>query len=163
MRRIIASLLLILGFTGAASAFDSPKALVEAIYQPYKVGEVHTDRSQFYSTRLKEILTANLQLQESVDPAGVPVNPSAPDLLNFDPFIAGQNALLLDLVIGEPLIKGDRAVTTVSFSNFDHEAILSLALVREADGWKVDDVASLGSTEKWLLSWLAQYDPFGVN
>ena len=43
MRRIIASLLLILGFTGASSAYDSPKSLVEAIYQPYSAGQKHED------------------------------------------------------------------------------------------------------------------------
>ena len=35
-------------------------------------------------------------------------------------------------------------------------------MVKEADGWKVDDVASLGGDQNWLLSWLLQYDPFGA-
>ena len=34
---------------------------------------------------------------------------------------------------------------------------------KDPDGWKVDDVASLGEGENWLLSWLLQYDPFSVN
>ena len=37
------------------------------------------------------------------------------------------------------------------------------ALVKEADGWKVDDIASLGEGENWLLSWLLQYDPFAIR
>ena len=164
MRRIIASLLLIIGFTGAASAaYESPKALVDAIYQPYQNGGEHTDLSVFYSERLKGIIAENLALQESTDPVGVPVSPATPDLLHFNPFIGGENALLLDVVIGEPVISGDRAVVSVSFHNFDHAALLSLALVREGDGWLVDDVASLGGSEKYLLSWLAEYDPFGIN
>lgn len=84
-------------------------------------------------------------------------------MLAFDPFIEGQNSLLMDVVIGEPVITGDRAVSTVSFHNFDHLSLISVAMVREADGWKVDDVASLAGSQNWLLSWLLQYDPFGVN
>ncbi len=110
MRRIIASLFLIIGFTGAASAaYESPKALVEAIYQPYQHGGEHTDLTAFYSERLKGIIADNLALQESTDPVGVPVSPATPDLLHFNPFIGGENALLLDVVIGEPVVSGDRA------------------------------------------------------
>lgn len=163
MRRIIASLLLILGFTGASSAFDNPRALVEAIYQPYSAGQKHEDGlEKFYSMRLKDLYAANLERQ-SVDQGGAAVDPDAPDMLAFDPFIEGQNSLLLDVVIGEPVMNGDRAVSTVSFHNFDHPSLISVAMVREADGWKVDDVASLGGSQNWLLSWLLLYDPFGVN
>ena len=42
-------------------------------------------------------------------------------------------------------------------------SLISVAMVREADGWKVDDVASLAGSQNWLLSWLLQYDPFSVN
>lgn len=119
MRRIIASLLLVIGFTGGASAYDSPKALVEAIYQPYASGQKHAALEKFYSARLKDLYAANLERQ-SVDQKGAAVDPDAPDMLGFDPFIEGQNSLLLDLVIGEPVLNGDRAVAAVSFHNFDH-------------------------------------------
>ncbi|MGV3492166.1 MAG: hypothetical protein ACO1OG_12695 [Devosia sp.] len=163
MRRILLGLAFLLGFTGVAAAYDSPKALVEAIYAPYRTGGEHTDLGPFYSERLKGIIAANIAKQQSTDVVGVPVSPATPDLLQFNPFIGGENALLLDLVIAEPVVVGDRAVVSVSFYNFDHTALLSLALVRENGGWLVDDVASLGASEKYLLSWLAEYDPFGIN
>ena len=163
MRRIIASLLLIIGFSGAATAYDNPRALAEAIYQPYTAGKKHeAGLEQFYSARLKALYAANLERQ-SVDTQGAAVDPDAPDMLTFDPFIEGQNSLLLDLFVAEPVISADRAVVTVSFHNFDHQSLISIAMVREADGWKVDDVASLAGSQNWLLSWLLQYDPFGVN
>jgi hypothetical protein len=162
MRRIIASLLLVLGFAGAAVAYDSPRGLVEAIYQPYLAGRAHAGLEQFYSTRLRGLYAANLERQ-SVDAIGASIDPDAPDMLSFDPFIEGQNSLLLDLVIGEPVVNGDRAVASVSFHNFDHRSLITIAMVREADGWKVDDVASMAGSENWLLSWLLQYDPFDVN
>lgn len=162
MRRILASVLLVIGLGGAAMAHDSPKGLVEAIYQPYQAGSKHTGLEQFYSVRLRELYAANLERQ-SVDAIGASLDPDAPDMLNFDPFIEGQNALLLDLVIGEPVVNGDRAVASVSFHNFDHRSLITIAMVREADGWKVDDVSSMDGSENWLLSWLLQYDPFDVN
>ncbi|MBN9314627.1 MAG: DUF3828 domain-containing protein [Devosia sp.] len=162
MRHIIASLLLILGVTGAAVAYDDPKALVEAIYQPYAAGEKHGSLEQFYSSRLKDLYASNAERQ-AIDQKGAAIDPDAPDMLTFDPFIEGQNSLLLDLVIGAPVTSGDRAVVTVSFHNFDHMSLISLSLVKQADGWKVDDVASLAGGQNWLLSWLLQYDPFSVN
>jgi hypothetical protein len=151
-----------MGFTGASSAYDSPKSLVEAIYQPYTSGQKHDGLEKFYSMRLKDLYASNLERQ-TVDQEGAAVDPDAPDMLSFDPFIEGQNSLLLDLVIGEPVMVGDRAISTVSFHNFDHMSLISVAMVREADGWKVDDVASMGGSQNWLLSWLLQYDPFAVN
>jgi hypothetical protein len=60
------------------------------------------------------------------------------------------------------VIIGDRALVTVGFHNFDQPTLLSLSLVREPDGWKVDDVTSTGGEEKWMLSWLLLYDPWGL-
>lgn len=162
MRHLVASLFIILGLAGAAQAFDSPKALIGAIYEPYLGGARHDSLEQFYSERLKELYAQNLE-QQSVDATGEAIDPNAPDMLAFDPFIEGQNSLLLDLVIGEPVTNGDRSVVTVTFHNFDHTSLISVAMVREADGWKVDDIASLGGGENWLLSWLLQYDPFSVK
>ena len=116
---------------------------------------------QYYSARLKKIYADNIERQ-AVDGKGRAVDPDAPAILSFDPFIEGSNSLLLDLQIGEPMVMGDRATAGVTFHNFDHKSLLNLSLVKEADGWKVDDIASLGGEQNWLLSWLLQYDPFGM-
>ena len=49
----------------------------------------------------------------------------------------------------------------VSYHNFDQPRLLSIAMVREGDGWKVDDVTSMGKEEHGLLSWALTYDPLG--
>jgi hypothetical protein len=161
--RILAGVVFFIGMVGGAIAYDSPRALAEAIYEPYTVGpQNEAGLERFYSSRLKALYAAHLERQ-SIDGQGTTVDPDAPDLLAFDPFIEGQNSLLLDLVIAEPVISGDRASVTVSFHNFDHKSLITLGMVREADGWKVDDVASLAGEQNWLLSWLLQYDPFSLN
>lgn len=163
MRQLIIGLLFALGLTGAASAFDDPKALLEAIYAPYTAGRTPGDREQYYSARLKGLYAANLERQSLDAKTGTEVDPNAPDLVGFDPFIEGDHALLLNLSIGTPVVQGERALATVTFHNFDHTSLLAITMKREPDGWKVDDIASMGSEQNWLLSWLLQYDPFGVN
>jgi hypothetical protein len=165
---------MVLAFVAPATAYEDPKALVEAIYQPYASGQKQADLNQFYSARLKQLYAQSIARHSEVamgsDGAGAgsadvqPLpTPQPHDLLNFDPFIEGQNALINDLSIGEPQVLGDRAVVPVSFHNFDHASLMSLSLVKEPDGWKVDDIAALGGAENWLLSWLLQYDPFSEN
>lgn len=161
MRYLFALVFLALGGIGAAQAYDDPKALLDAIYAPYIAGKAPARPENYYSASLKELLAKNLARQ-AVDTKGQPVDPDAAPTLSFDPFIEGQHSLLLDVAITAPVLQGDHAAAIVSFHNFDHASLLSIAMVKEADGWKVEDVASLGSDQNWLLSWLLQYDPFGA-
>lgn len=163
MRQLLIGLFLVLGFVGTTQAYDDPKALLDAIYAPYTAGQTPGDREQYYSARLKGLYAANIERQAVDGNTGASVDSNAPDLLGFDPFIEGDNALLLDLAIGTPVVQGERALATVTFHNFDHTSLLAITMKREPDGWKVDDIASMGSDRNWLLSWLLQYDPFGVN
>jgi hypothetical protein len=148
---MVAALVGAVMFSGPAAAFDEPKPLVQAIYDSYRAGEAVPDLTPFYSERLKAIFATYYEEQraEATPEADTP----------FDPFVGGDNPLLFDLRIGEPMVLGERAVVDVSFNNFDHPSLLSLALTKEEDGWKVDDVTSHGGEEPWLLSWLLQYDP----
>jgi hypothetical protein len=145
-----------------AFAFDNPRALVEAIYQPYINGQQQTNLAQFYSSGLKQLFLehANAKAQEQDITGSVPTE--IEPVLSFNPFINADNALLLDVAIGEPVVVGDKALVTVAFHNFDEPTLLSLSLIKEADGWKVDDVTSTGGEEKWMLSWLLLYDPWGI-
>ena len=155
MRTILAIILTLMAMP--AFAFDDPKALVEAIYAPYTtLGTAREqDPAQYYSERLRGLVATNAAPTAAGD--------AAPAVLDFNPFIGGQQALLRDLVIGAPVLLKGKAMVTVSFTNFDRSSLLALSLVKQADGWKVDDVASLGEGENWLLSWLLQYDPFQIN
>ena len=152
--RAILALILMLAAALPAFAYDTPKALVEAIYAPYATlgAATEQDPAQYYSERLKGLVASNA--------AG---GDGAANVLAFNPFIGAQQALLRDLSISEPVVTGAKAIATVSFHNFDHSSLLALSLVQEADGWKVDDIASMGEGENWLLSWLLQYDPFAIR
>jgi hypothetical protein len=167
MRAILVAIIVMLA-SAPAFAFDDPKALVAAIYAPYQAASAAKDQdpTQFYSERLKGLVSAHAAKAArdvlSTPDAGKDTGDVAP-VLSFNPFVGAQHSLLIDLSIGAPVLLGDKAMVAVSFHNFDQATLLSLSLVKDADGWKVDDVASLGEGEHWLLSWLLQYDPFSVN
>lgn len=167
MRTILLGIMLAL-IAAPAFAFDDPKSLVTAIYAPYQTPGQATaqDPAQYYSERLKGLVSSHAakaasDLLESSN-TGTDTGEVAP-VLGFNPFIAGQQSLLMDLQVSEPTVLNDKATITVSFHNFDQATLLALSLVKAADGWKVDDVASLGQGEHWLYSWLLQYDPFSQN
>lgn len=154
--------ILFLALPAAAQAFDDPKALLEAIYQPYQAGKKHDSLDPFYSNRLKGLFIDHAN-RSTGDVAEVTSGTDASPNRIFNPFLDSDNALLLDVMIGEPVVLGDNALATVSFHNFDHPSLLSVAMVKEADGWKVDDVTSTGAGENWMLSWLLIYDPWDVK
>lgn len=139
------------GLPSSAQAFDDPRELVESIYSNYVPGKDRPDLSKYYSKTLQHYFE---RYEEKL-------SDEATSEIAFDPFVSADNALLNGLTIGEPTVRGNRATVNVTFDNFDHPTMLTLSLVREADGWKVDDVVSLGSEEHWLLTWALVYDPFG--
>lgn len=156
MRILGLGTVLLVGWAGPVFAFDEPKALVSAIYEPFQKGQKPADLQQYYSANLKALF-AHAGERDGVGPlANAEPVEAAP---SFNPFVSDENYLLYDLVIGEPQVIEDRAAVTVRFHNFDHPSLLTLSLIKEADGWKVDDVASMGKDEHWLLSWLLTYDP----
>ena len=167
MRALLLAVALAL-MAAPAFAFDDPKALVTAIYAPYQTpgAAANQDPAQYYSERLKGLVSGHAAKAASdllsSPNAGTNTGDVAP-ALSFNPFIDAQHSLLMDLAVGEPIVIADKAMVSVSFHNFDQATLLSLSLVKDPDGWKVDDVASLGQGEHWLLSWLLQYDTFSTN
>ena len=144
----------------AAERFDDPKALVTAIYAEYQPGAQASAPNSFYSQRLQGLFDQAVENNVFADEAAVTGGKFVPAQM-FNPFVPDVSALLFDLSVGEPVIIDDRAVVTVSYHNFDHPRLLSIAAVREADGWKVDDVAAMGSDDHWILSWALTFDPTG--
>ena len=145
---------------GLAQAFDTPRALLEAIYQPYQAGKTHESLDPFYSNRIKGLF---IDHANRVTGDVATLDTDATPNRAFNPFLDSDHALLLDVTISDPILLGEDALATVSFHNFDHPSLLSIAMVKEPDGWKVDDVTSTGKGENWMLSWLLIYDPWDVK
>ena len=147
MRKTLAALSLIAAIAApvaalAAPVFDTPRALLEYAYEPYSSGNFSDDPYELYSARLKGLL------EQSV--AETPEDEIGP--LDFDPFIDAQDYDLSALTIDAPEVNGDEATARVTFKNFDVEEDLRFDLVKEADGWKIDDIASVTPDLQWRLT-----------
>ncbi|RYE60859.1 MAG: hypothetical protein EOP20_01345 [Hyphomicrobiales bacterium] len=163
MTRVILALLLVLAPLVPATAeetYSDPKALVQAIYDAYRPGAPKGDPTAHYSSRLKGIVALAEDTAHVTNTVGSELDPVADP--TFNPFLPDDSALLFDLAVGEPARLDGRAVVTVTYHNFDQPRLLAISLVEEDGGWKVDDVASMGSDVPWLLSWALAADPYAM-
>ena len=127
-----------------AFAYDTPKALLEAVYAPYEKGDSFNwdnwDETQFRSKELNELFAKDLK--EADGEVG---------RIDFDPYVDGQDYQISDLKFGDATITGDTAKVEVTFKNFEMEEDMVFTLVKEADGWKIDDVNSKGGADPYDL------------
>lgn len=138
----IMSVLCVCVLVAGAYAHETPRALIEAVYAPYLADSIPDGESDWRSERLNALYEA--------DAARTPEGEIG--ALGFDPYINGQDWTITELSIGEPVLEGDRGTVSVTFRNFDVEQTLVYSIVREADGWKVDDVESMAGEAQYVLS-----------
>lgn len=133
-RLVVLSVLLTFTAPAFAQPYDSPKALLEALYAGYLLpNEFPPDQSPLQSERLNALFEGDRK--EADGDIG---------RIDFDPYVNGQDYQITDLVIGEPLIAGGKAAVKVTFANMGTPQELGYLLVEE-DGWKVDDVWYAGT------------------
>lgn len=135
MRRLLLALFAVAVTAFSAFAFDTPDALLKALYTPYSKGDDFDwskwDEAQFRSKHLNDLFAKDLKEADGEN-----------GRLDFDPYIDGQDYVITDLKFGDAQITGDTATVEVTFKNMDSPEDLTFTLVKEADGWKVDDVVS---------------------
>jgi hypothetical protein len=128
-------------FAAFAQTFETPEAMLEALYAPYLRDESVSDYTPFFSDHLNGLY------QTDSEKAGGEVG-----AIGFDAIIAGQDYKITEFGIGETEIDGDTAEIIVTFNNFDEPQTLRYSLVRENDSWKVDDIESRTPDFEWQLS-----------
>jgi len=135
MRRTALALILLALGAAPAFAYDTPKALLEALYAPYLKGDSFDwskwDETPFRSKALNALFTRDTK--EAKGEVG---------RLDFDPYVDGQDYQITGLKIGDPTVNGLKATEEVTFKNFDDAEDLIFTLVKESGGWKIDDVVS---------------------
>lgn len=135
MRKLFAALLVLAGSAMPVLAYDTPAALLEAIYAPYSQSDF-----DWGSWDPAEVRSKGLNALFAKDDEETPDDMVG--RIDFDPYINAQDYNLTGLDIGEAKIHGDTATAEVLFVNFDLPQHMTFSLVKEADGWKVDDVQS---------------------
>lgn len=147
MRLSAIAFALLLGTTAVpalAASFETPESLLKALYDD-KVGSSDPDSltryQDYFSDHLNGLFKADAAKTEPGDALS----------LDFDPVIAGQDGEAEHLKIGKPEIAGQRAKVVVKFTN-GTPVTLYYSLVKQADGWKVDDIEDKGAQFPWKVS-----------
>ncbi len=133
MRRLLLPLLLALATP--AFAYDQPRDVIMALYTPFldAASWEYTDPAPLQSAGLNALI--ELDRKDANGEIG---------RLDFDPYVVGQDFLLTDFEVGAIEEMSGTARVTVTFRNFDAPETNVFTLVRETDGWKIDDVTNLG-------------------
>lgn len=136
--RLLAALGFLLAAVLPTAAFDDPKALVEAFYASYseqdfdKFIALKNDEQSFFSEGLKALYAQDAADSERL--GGIA-------RIDFDPWINGQDFLITELFIGDGELTSDTTATVpVDFKNMDRVNNSWVYAVKEADGWKIDDI-----------------------
>ena len=137
MRLVSVAAAVVLGLVAPAMAqnFDTPEAMLEALYAPYLADEIPEDTAGFRSVALNTLYDAKLEADGYVD---------------FDPVIVGQDWAITDFAVSAVMVEGKTATAHVSFNNFDTPTELDYALVNE-NGWKIDNIVSTGDDMAFSL------------
>lgn len=139
---LLTGLILALAASVPALAHDTPQALIEAVYAPYVAQQLPEDEASWRSERLNALYQADAERTPEGEMGA----------LGFDPYINGQDWTITDLAIGEPVLSGESGTVSVTFKNFGVEQELVYTVVREAGGWKVDDVEAVAGEVQYRLS-----------
>jgi len=135
MRLILAAVALLAALAPAfAVDFSDPKAVVEALYEPYFQPADSFDYQLLDATPLQSA-GLNTLFEKDREEAGDGIG-----RIDFDPYVNGQDFQLTDLVVAEPVYVAGRAIVAVSFANFEQPRDMGYLLVQEGEAWKIDDM-----------------------
>jgi len=126
----------------AAPAFQEPEALIDYAYKPYSTEDFPEDPFELFSTGLHALVDADA----TRTPAG------EIGTIDFDPFINAQDYDGVAMRIDHMQTEGNQAVVDVSVENLGARQTLVFTLVRESDGWRIDDIESTTPGGEWRLS-----------
>lgn len=131
-----AALVLLCATLTSAQAFDTPEALIEALYEPYLAGEIPNDQLGFFSSDTR---VAWESLMEEDDYG-----------LGFDPVVDGQDFDITEIAVSEPEAAGKGVEVVAEFENFGEPRVMIYTLVEEEEGWLVHDIEGMHG-EGWRL------------
>ena len=132
-----------------APRFDNPRDLLETVYEQIEAqdwdSDSHFDERDLFSASLKaQLADADQEQIAQGNEMGA---------LDFSPFIDGQDAGGMKFEIGEPDIRGNRAVAEVRILNSDDWLLYFDLIDEKKAGWKVADImASRDGQKSWQLT-----------
>eukprot|EP01037_Dinobryon_pediforme_P013422 gene13422-13536_t len=130
---------LIVVFSGPLAAETTPKAMLTEIYKTYIGKGAHGFDWNTASLTRKTFSasTAKLMMDDAKAHAGEVGS------LDFDPFVAAQDFEISKVDIDAALIDESHAQAIASFKNLGVVNKVKFSLVKEASGWRIDDITWL--------------------
>lgn len=143
MRKFLAVLgLLALGMS-PAFAYDTPQALVDALYAGYLPGGVAVDQVPLRSEALQKFYTKEEERTAAGDGAS----------FDFDPLLSAQDSEITEFAVAlTPDSSEYSATADVSFKNFGQPVSLQLLLWNFDGEWKLEDVVSTTPGSEYVLT-----------
>jgi hypothetical protein len=136
---------------------DDPIAFLTAIYARAAKGKGDSGGAFIFNTKAakaKYLSTSLVTLWAQAD-AHTPKGDVGP--IDFDPVTNSQEPDVKAFKISPEKIEGDHATVTVSFtsrhvkSGDQKDTLIRYDLVREASGWKIDDIKGTTEGESWSI------------
>jgi hypothetical protein len=135
---LVATLAGALGTVPAVAETGSPKAFLDGIYRSY-LGKVSKGIPLSDASVIRRYFAPPLADAIVKDMADANKRGEVP-ALNGDPFIDAQDWEIANLAIAVKAAATDKAVATVSFTNFRERRTISLDLVRTGAGWRIAEI-----------------------
>jgi hypothetical protein len=134
------TLLSVPAFAAPIPKFDDPRALLVAIYDQIEASENWESFDRDAAFREVEAFSAELHASFIAADEAVKAEGNEMGVLDFSPFINGQDSGGMDFAVGGPKTKGGRAVIVVDITGPRHQQIIFELVDDGAMGWKVDDI-----------------------
>lgn len=108
----LAALSALSALPAAAETFDTPQALLQALYR-YNAAETDADAPSLYSPFLSDQLNAHFQADlDNTEPGDA-------GTIDFDPVISGNDGEATDVAVGQPIVVDNTAEVEVTFKSFE--------------------------------------------
>ena len=152
-RRLLQTLIVVAAGTAAPltayAADQSPQEFLEAIYKNY-VGS-NTAGLPIDKASTLRLFTPSLRKAIDDDAKRAAKKKDVPNL-DGDPFIDAQDWDIKSFDISVKDTASDKATGTVKFKNEDEDKVITLDLVKSADGWHIDEITTADGTLRKILS-----------
>ena len=134
------ALLSVPAFAAPIPKFDDPRALLVAIYDQIEASEDWANFDSDAAFSALDAFSTTLYASFTAADEALKADGNEMGVLDFSPFINGQDSAGMDFAVGEPKVKRDRAVIAVDITGYQPKQI-TFELVNEGvKGWKIDDI-----------------------
>ena len=135
---LIYALLLVAPAPAAPAPNATPQGFLEAIYKTY-LGKDAPGIALSKPAIVRQYFAPSLAAAINKDAAAAAKRGDVPEL-DGDPFVDAQDWEIADVKVSVTMVGTNKAVGTVTFTNFKEPRTVTVDLVKIDAGWRIDDI-----------------------